>query len=309
MYKLIVSTSAVAGISFLLGKYSNDEIFRSAHSATAGVQLARIEVPNMGPQLHQKATNFDAVSRVPQIMKYGYPGHTNLKHFNDYVLSYDTRTRTAHWVCEHLTPESLKRGKDVNRGLSEFQPFPETHEYFRAVNEDYKGSGFDRGHLAAAGNHRTSQIALDQTFFLCNNSPQVGKGFNRDKWNDLEIYCRKLAKNALNTYVVTGPLYLPREFDDGKKYVKYQVIGKNNVAVPTHFFKVVLVETKLGHFEMESFILPNAVIPDSTDIAEFHVPIDAIERHAGFLIFDKFQREKLNKINRKSVGLWQKLIS
>lgn len=39
----------------------------------------------------------------------------------------------------------------------------------------------------------------------------------------------------------------------------FQVIGANNVAVPTHFFKVILAETSPGNFEMECFVLPNQV--------------------------------------------------
>lgn len=40
--------------------------------------------------------------------------------------------------------------------------------------------------MAAAGNHRRSQNAIEQTFTLSNMAPQVGRGFNRDKWNELE---------------------------------------------------------------------------------------------------------------------------
>ena len=80
----------------------------------------------------------------------------------------------------------------------------------RSTNQDYKGSGFDRGHLAAAGNHRISQKHIDETFFLTNIAPQVGAGFNRDIWNDLEKYVRKLARIHRNVYICTGPLYLPR---------------------------------------------------------------------------------------------------
>ncbi|KAK6048840.1 DNA/RNA non-specific endonuclease, partial [Cooperia oncophora] len=74
--------------------------------------------------------------------------------------------------------------------------------------------------LAAAGNHRKTQKSVDQTFLLTNMSPQVGKGFNRDKWNDLERYARKIAKKSLNTYILTGPLYLPHKAEDGNNYVK-----------------------------------------------------------------------------------------
>jgi len=83
-----------------------------------------------------------------------------------------------------------------------------------------QGSGFDRGHLAPAGNHKKSQELCDETFYLSNISPQVGAGFNRDKWEHLESYVRKLTKRYKNVYVCTGPLYLPKREPDGKSYVK-----------------------------------------------------------------------------------------
>ena len=49
-------------------------------------------------------------------------------------------------------------------------------------------SGFDRGHLAPAANHRLNQAICDETFLMSNMSPQVGAGFNRDKWEHLERY-------------------------------------------------------------------------------------------------------------------------
>ena len=52
-----------------------------------------------------------------------------------------------------------------------------------------------------------------------------------------------------------------------------QVIGKNNVAVPTHFFKVVVAETASGggDLEMEAYVMPNEAIPDSAPLASFQV--------------------------------------
>ncbi|VDQ15142.1 unnamed protein product [Trichobilharzia regenti] len=43
---------------------------------------------------------------------------------------------------------------------------------FRSTNDDYLHSGYDRGHLAAAGNHRLSHTAMSQTFILSNIAPQ-----------------------------------------------------------------------------------------------------------------------------------------
>ncbi|KAB7494783.1 Endonuclease G, mitochondrial [Armadillidium nasatum] len=244
--------------------------------------------------------------RIAQIMRFGFPSLNNVRSMNDFVLSYDTRNRVPFWVFEHLSSSTLIKDNTVDRSKCDFHEDTSIHEYFRSHNVDYKGSGFDRGHMAAAGNHKRCHKDCEETFLLSNMAPQVGKGFNRDKWNDIEKYCRKLPDKFKNVYVCTGPLYLPRLLymleNDGKLYVKYQVIGKNHVAVPTHFFKVVVCESESGNLELESFLLPNKSIDDATPIETFHVDPEVIERASGLLFFDRITRKNLSKINRKSIG-------
>nr|CAD7457962.1 unnamed protein product [Timema tahoe] len=240
-------------------------------------------------------------NRVSQIMRFGFPGLENVRSFDDYVLSYDRRNRVAYWVFEHLTKESVASNDAVDRAKCEFTEDSSLHPFFRSNNSDYKGSGFDRGHLAAAGNHRLNQRHVDQTFLLSNMAPQVGRGFNRDSWNTLEKHVRKLTKKYINVYVCTGPLYLPRKEADGKTYVKYQVIGASNVAVPTHFFKVVVGETDSKELEMEAYVMPNQIIQDKTPITVFQVPPESIERAAGLLFFDRISRDKIKKINGREI--------
>ena len=79
--------------------------------------------------------------------------------------------------------------------------------------------------------------------------------------------------------------------------VKYEVIGRNNVAVPTHFFKVLLMETDRQEFDMLSFVLPNQVLSDQSPLKQYVVPVEAIERASGLLIFDKLARNRLRQIN------------
>ena len=112
-------------------------------------------------------------NRVSQIMKHGFPGLDNVRTFDNYVLSYDRRNRTAHWVFEHLTREHVTKVQDVQRESCNFFEDESVHPFFRATNGDYKGSGYDRGHLAAAGNHKHLQKAMQQTFVLSNMAPQV----------------------------------------------------------------------------------------------------------------------------------------
>ena len=75
--------------------------------------------------------------------------------------------------------------------------------------------------------------------------PQVGDGFNRDYWSHFEDFVRRLTNKYDDVRVMTGPLYLPKLGADGKYRVTYEVIGSPpNIAVPTHFFKLVVGETQ-----------------------------------------------------------------
>ncbi|XP_065325671.1 endonuclease G, mitochondrial isoform X3 [Pelmatolapia mariae] len=215
------------------------------------------------------------------VMKYGFPSLGNIKTRESYVTSYDPRTRTASWVIERLNPASLSGLSD--RKYCEFKEDDSVHVFHRATNADYKGSGFDRGHLAAAANHKWSQKAMDDTFYLSNVAPQ-NPHLNQNTWNNLEKLCRSLTKRYLNVYVCTGPLYLPRQEADGKLYVRYQVIGGNHVAVPTHFFKVLILEQADGKgVELRSYVLPNEPISEQVPLERFLVPIETIERTSGLL--------------------------
>ena len=59
-------------------------------------------------------------------------------HFRDYVLSYDRRNKTAHWVFEHLTKVSVARNDAVDRANSQFMEDESIHKFFRSNNADYK---------------------------------------------------------------------------------------------------------------------------------------------------------------------------
>ena len=64
-------------------------------------------------------------------------------HYRNYVISYDTRNRTAHWVFEHLTKDSVRRNDDVDRTKSEFQEDTSIHPFFRSQKSDYKVRNWD----------------------------------------------------------------------------------------------------------------------------------------------------------------------
>lgn len=261
----------------------------------------------------------------------GWPGFDNIKVKEGYVSSFNRQTRNPNWVCEHLCEENLNGGGSRPKGevfLEDISDPP----HLRSRLEDYRGSGFDRGHLVAAADIKFSQSAIDETFILSNISPQVGVGFNRGVWERLERWCRNLVKKGefSDVFIISGPIYLPTKADDGKFYMQHQVLGNPpSVHVPTHFFKVVLgLPTRSAQSSLAiapaasktdanshalvpasswssperpialgAFVLPNRAVDDSvTDLSKFAVPMEVVERFSG-LEFFKF----LPKSNAKYV--------
>lgn len=238
-----------------------------------------------------------------EFFKYGFPGPVHdIEYRQEFVSCYDRERRNPLWVVEHVTPESLKSTKGQpgapDRKFSNFMEDQKVPLKFRARLADYFRSGYDRGHQAPAADAKFSQKAMDETFFLSNIAPQVGEGFNRDYWAHLEDFCRRLTQKYNSVYIVTGPLYLPKKDADGKFRVTYEVIGNPpNVAVPTHFFKIVVAEKPVGNpgtsdVAVGAFVLPNDKITNDTPLTSFSVPVEAIERSTGVEFLGKLTVKK-----------------
>jgi endonuclease G len=232
------------------------------------------------------------------LFQYGFPGPVaDIAARPSLISAYDRQRKNPYWVAEHITPTSLatREGDRKNSAFLEDLAVPEK---FRAKLKDYFRSGYDRGHQVPAADCKWSQGAMNDTFYLTNMCPQVGEGFNRDYWAHLEDFCRRLTVKYPSVRVVTGPLYLPkRDPADNKWYVKYEVIGNPpNVAVPTHFYKVIFAEdgTAGGPVAVGAFVLPNAPIPNEKPLADFEVAVEAVERASGLEFASKLpvQRRK-----------------
>ncbi len=223
-----------------------------------------------------------------EIMKLGYPGTDHLIFRQGYVLSYDAKHLQAHWVAERLNRLSLE---GPGERKDNFREDPQVDQEHRSRLADYAGSGFDRGHLSPAEDNVASQEQMDESFFLSNMSPQIGKKFNRHYWAYLEDRIRRWAKAEAveNLFVITGPIYMHTNEQSvpGKVFLTYQVIGPNRVAVPTHFFKVMLAELKTGEVQSLALVLPNRGINNSEPLENFLRSIDQVEKLAGLDFFNR----------------------
>ena len=104
--------------------------------------------------------------------RYGPPvSHLSPHTYTAHTLTYDRSKKIPTWVAEVITQEMVD-AKVANRKQSTFQPDPAIPECHSATNKDYRGSGWSRGHMAPAGNYKSCQKSMDDTFYLTNILPQ-----------------------------------------------------------------------------------------------------------------------------------------
>lgn len=211
-------------------------------------------------------------------------------HYAGYTVCYDARTKCPCWVYEVLTAEGLEGG--VSRDNFQFREVELLPDHMRAAVGDYAGSGFDRGHMAPAADCKGSEDKMRDSFLLSNVCPQDPE-FNRGYWARLEKHVRELTKTAAVVHVISGPLYLPETDESVKRWVKYQVIGNNSVAAPTHFFKVIVLEEAARNKKSLAYVLPNAPIQATTPLDKFETTVKKVESLSG-IFFGLLLSEKVS---------------
>lgn len=123
---------------------------------------------------------------------------------SSYIVNYNKARKCANFVAEHISKESMKQ---VKFDRPKFSQDDEIDPMYRSIDADYLGSGFDRGHLVACGNHKESKRHYDDTFKFSNAVPQNHQ-MNTGKWNVLENWVRDtLIPKYDDLYIITGIYY------------------------------------------------------------------------------------------------------
>lgn len=136
---------------------------------------------------------------------------------------------------------------------------------------DYRGSGFDRGHMAPAGDMKWDSTAMVESHYLTNMCPQ-DHSCNSGRWKTIEEMTRRWAARDSLLVIVAGPVItdiMPRK------------IGRD-VAVPERFFKVILAPAANPPRAI-GFIVPNTFTPDGVEALAHSV--DEIESVTGYDFF------------------------
>ena len=197
--------------------------------------------------------------------------HEIIEHTN-YVLAYSEAHEQALWVAYEL--DMSKASANLYNRTDNFREDPKVTTG-SATLADYKGSGFDRGHLAPAGDFKFSKIAMSESFYMTNMSPQT-PGFNRGIWSKLEALVRNWAIEEEKLYIVTGAVL----------HDSLTAIGDNKVSVPKYFYKIALDYT-LPSIKAVAFLMENE--SSSLPLYNFVVTIDSLESLTGIDFFPSLE--------------------
>ena len=197
-----------------------------------------------------------------------------------YTVSYNSRTRQPNWVAWQLTPMRTKGGND--RKDYKFTPDDDVPAP-RAEDSDYRSSGYDRGHMCPAGDNKWKAEAMRQSFLFSNICPHA-PSLNRGDWNEMELACRRWAKKYGSVYVVCGPVFYKKS--------RRKTIGRNKVAVPDAFFKVLLCTE--GTPKAIGFIYKNT--DGNRPMGDYVNTVDEVERITGYDFFPSLPDKVENKV-------------
>ncbi len=208
-----------------------------------------------------------------------------------YALSYDEDHEQAEWVAYVLKKERLDMPWEERS--DEFLPDPAV-KTGSATPDDYRNSGYDRGHLVPAADMAFSKEAMQETFYMSNISPQA-RNFNKGIWRELEELTRDWARKNKQLYVVSGPVLA--------EPVK-GAIGDNEVSIPAAYYKVLLDLTE-PEVKAIAFVLPNEVSYEP--LFKFATSIDKVEALTKIDFFPELMPEDLESRleSTYNIDLWE----
>lgn len=148
-----------------------------------------------------------------------------------FVASYDTVRKTPRWVSWRLDVSWFGAATRASSFRRDAQ-LPTSAG--QARDEDFRNSGFERGHLCPSADRTRTDPDNDATFVFTNVVPQT-RASNGGTWASLEDEARELSRLGKTVHLIAGPVFGATS----------QFIGAG-VPVPTATFKIAVVVDGAG---------------------------------------------------------------
>lgn len=220
-------------------------------------------------------------------VEYGVPGSADQFLCREaYAVGYSYTHKQPLWTAYHISKDSVAKRFKRSNDFKEDQEIP---KQYRSLLTDYKGSGYDRGHMAPAATIDVSEEAMQESFLLSNMSPQL-PGLNRQGWRYLEEYVRDWTKSRGDLYVFTGPI-----FSSTDKHIG------NGVTIPSAYYKIIYDANLPG--DAIAFIVPHFPA-NKEDLRNLIVSVDLVEEKTGLDFMPYVPDDMENKIEEETELLW-----
>lgn len=212
-----------------------------------------------------------------------------------YAVGFDPVRRLPRWVAYKMKLSDTR----YQRQPDQFVPDPLIPPDIQASQEAYAKNPYDKGQLVSR--HDVSGYGENPQFVVSYMSvvaPQIDK-LNRVVWTDLEEYCRGIGEND-DVWIIAGPAFIP---PPGNSKISYPVLG-DSVAVPTHFFRILIRKTRDSVIEAQTFLVPNSADVEK-GLEQYLSSIDKVESVTGVNLFSLLSEQEQRRIKSTvSTELW-----
>jgi len=198
--------------------------------------------------------------------------------YSQFTLSYNNEHEQADWVAYELTKEEVQMDQERCNCFK----IDSRVNMASATANDYRSSGFDRGHLSPSADNNLSEAANEESYLFSNISPQLSR-FNSGIWANLEEWLRDQAIASDTLYVVTGPGFINN----------LGSIGNNEVTIPAYFYKI-LLKFEEDRPKTIAFLLPH--IGSTGNFQDYQVQVNSIESLTGIDFFPNLNNSIENRV-------------
>ena len=208
-------------------------------------------------------------------------------HYKYYSVSYCDENKISEWSIHNVSKESLKGTAPRQKS------FTLDDKGRGATSDDYRHSGYDRGHLVPAADMKLTETSSREVAYMTNMTPQQPV-FNRGIWLFLESKLREKtiewANDKANLTIISG------------QFGKIAEIGwkKNKIPIPQYFYKIAFDITENRAI---AFLIPNKK-GRWKKLENYVVSISYLEKLTGIDFFyklDSFTQFQLEKLETKLV--------
>lgn len=248
----------LAGLVLLIclvqcGSYMNERREnRYRNNQTEAQCLAQVIIPEQTPEIKLLYTGFE--------------------------ISFNPRKHLPNYAAWELT---AAKANGEEKRVSKFRQDTEVEGC--ATLDDYRNSGFDRGHMVPAGDMKWNVDAMSDSHYLTNICPQT-HSLNGGRWASLESKCREWVERDSLLIIICGPVLTDR---------LVRTIGASEIPVPERFFKVILAPYTVPPRAI-GFIMANNAPEEGLETMA--TSVDRIEEITGYDFFSCLPDDIENEI-------------